>query len=90
MSGKYIDQFITDQPLGFEFDPDTGLVSLVIHASFSGLAGPAHQVDGRTLYMPVRVMMTPESAQQLLADLPKVEAILVKSKQGITKPNFLQ
>lgn len=89
MNGKYIDQFITDQPFEFEFDPDTGLVSLVIHASFSGMAGPANQTGGTTLYMPVRIMLTPESAQRLLADLPKLAETLARSKEGITKPDFL-
>lgn len=91
MPGKYLDQFLTDQPIKFEFDPDTGLVSLDIRAGYSGLAGPANQTDqGATLYMPVRVMLTPESALALLNDLPTVAAILARSKEGITRPDFLQ
>jgi len=87
---KYLDKFITDQPVQFELDPDTGLASLVIQASFSQMAGPANQAGGATIHMPVSVMLTPESAQALLADLPKLEAFLKRASEAPPKPRSVQ
>lgn len=85
MPNKFLDQILTDKPLEFSFDPDTGLVTVVAHAGFCSPDSPKP-----TIYMPIRIMLTPESALALLTDLPKLEAVLGRAKEGITKPHFVQ
>jgi hypothetical protein len=85
MSDKFLDKIITDKPLEFSFDQDTSLVTLVVHAGF----GPP-DVPRTSMYIPIQIMLTPESSRALLNDLPKLAEILDKAKQGITKPRFLQ
>jgi hypothetical protein len=85
MSDKFLDKIITDKPLEFSFDQDTGLVTLVVHAGF----GPPDN-SKPSIYIPIQIMLTPESAQTLLTDLPKLAETLDKAKQGITMPRFLQ
>ncbi len=85
MSDKFLDKIITDRPLEFSFDPDTGLVTLVVHAGFGRPDTPKTSV-----YIPIQIMLTTESSHALLNDLPKLAEILDKAKEGITKPRFLQ
>ena len=85
MSDKFLQTIITDRPLEFEFDPDTGIVTLVAHAGF---CSPGSSKS--SMYIPIRIMLTKESSHALLNDLPKLEEILDKAKQDITKPRFLQ
>jgi hypothetical protein len=85
MSDKFLDKIITDKPLEFSFDPDTGLITLVAHAGF----GPPDSPTPR-IYIPIQILLTMESSRALLNDLPKLAETLDKAKQGITKPRFLQ
>jgi hypothetical protein len=73
---------ITEDPLDFEFDPDTGLVLVNFLASFGHLDS--------TMKMRGGLLLTPEVAQALLDHLPKLESILERAKKGRTKPDFLQ
>jgi hypothetical protein len=72
-----------DSRITFSFDPDTGLLTLEAEASW---ASPGQQ-DFR---MPYGIYLTPETSRMLLEDLPKLEALLVRAKEGPTKPDFLQ
>jgi hypothetical protein len=85
VSDKFLDKIITDKPLEFSFDQDTGLVTLVVHAGFGPPDSPTP-----SMHIPIRIMLTTESSRALLVDLPKLAEILDKAKQGITKPRFLQ
>ena len=81
---KYLAQHITDRPLKFEIGRDTGLVQLVIEAG-------GGQSDGTgQVYFPVRVILTPEAARSLLADLPSLASVLALGSKGPTKPDFVQ
>lgn len=80
----FLNVFLTDKPIEFSFDPETGLVALVFECGFGQPGNPV------TSYMPVTILLTPVSAQALQNDLPKLEAILERAKEGITKPDFLQ
>jgi len=74
--------FLIHSRLEFDYDPDTGLVSVI------ALAGVERQgVPGN---MRLRLSLLPETSQSLLADLPKLEALLVRAKKGPTKPDFYQ
>ncbi len=74
--------FLTEKPLEFAFDPDTGLVSVVFVAVWEH-AGQAFETR-------MRVLLTPETARSLQADLPKLEAVLAQAAKGPTKPRFYQ
>lgn len=76
--------FITEDPLSFEFDPDTGLVSVIFVSSW--------QVPGSETLMKrtMRLMLTPASSQALLDNLPALQSILELAKKGPTKPRSVQ
>ena len=75
--------FLTDKPLEFEYDPDTGLLTLFLRVEmqFPNRQPELHRVG---------MMLTPAASQALLADLPKLEAILERAVKGPTKPNVVQ
>ena len=81
---KYLSVFLTDKPVTFGIGQDTGLAELVIEAGYA-------RTDGtEQIYQPVRVIMTPESSQALLLDLPKLQAVLAQAAKGPTTPNYVQ
>jgi hypothetical protein len=72
--------YIIEKPLEFDFDPDTGLLSLVGVGSTSG---PVRELGAC-------LMLTPKVSQALLADLPRLEAVLLQASRGPTKPRSVQ
>jgi len=80
---KHIAGFITDKPLELQFDPDTGLVQVIFAVEFGNdVVGWAERK--------MSLFLTQKASLALLGDLPKLEAVLLKAKQGKTKPDFLQ
>lgn len=77
--------YLTDRPIRFEIDRDTGLATLVVQAGF----GPPG-FGKASIYMPIRIVLAEESARALLADLHELEETLLKAKRGTAKPDFLQ
>ena len=75
-------QFLTDSPLTFGYDPDTGLLSVEIAAGIQRLGVQS------TVY--VEIVLTPKASQSLLADLPKLEILLRKASEGPAKPRSVQ
>jgi hypothetical protein len=73
--------FITEDPLEFEYDQDTGLVSVRFLASFGHL-------DVLTKKW-MRLLLTQEVSRALLDNLPKIESLLEQAKKGRTRPDFL-
>lgn len=82
---REIGGFLTNDPVNFEFDPDTGLVSLIFLVSFDvpalGIVGGKRKV---------RVFLTPEASQSLLAALPTLQSLLEQGAKGPTKPDSAQ
>jgi hypothetical protein len=79
MNGETFFPFLTDKPLEFEYDPDTGVLTLFLLIELRPL-------ETRRVGM----MLTPKASQALLADLPRLESLLVRASKGPTKPNFVQ
>lgn len=75
-------QFLTDSPLTFGYDPDTGLLSVEIAAGIQRLGVPA------TVH--VELLLTPKASQSLLSDLPTLETLLRKASEGPAKPRSVQ
>ncbi len=75
-------QFLTDSPLTFGYDPDTGLLSVEIVAGIQRL--------GVQTNVHVELLLTPKASQSLLADLPKLEILLRKASEGPPKPHSVQ
>lgn len=75
-------QFLTDSPLTFEYDPDTGLLSLGIAAGIQrlGVQSTVH----------LELLLTPKASQSLLSDLPKLEILLQQASEGPAKPHSVQ
>jgi hypothetical protein len=76
---------LTDHPLKFSFDPDTGIVWLTIEAGY----GPPHPV-APVDYIPVRVGLTLATIESLLAALPELQTLLEQAVKGSTKPRSVQ
>ena len=85
MSGntRELASFITDKPLEFEFDPDTGVLSLIF---LPRLESRGCQVLERSM----RLMLTPEASLSLLTDLPQLEGILAQATKGPIKVRSVQ
>jgi hypothetical protein len=79
---KDIAGFITEDPLEFGYDPDTGLVSVRFLASFGHL--------DVSMKRWMCLLLTPEVSRALLDNLPQLESLLEQAKKGPTKPDFLQ
>jgi len=84
-------QFPINSPIKFEYDPGTALLSVRAVASVQHLQTP--------IEIPLRLMLTPQTSQSLLADLPKleslllqatIESLLLQATKGRAKPDFLQ
>jgi hypothetical protein len=86
--GPAVVPMLINAPLEFDYDPDTGLVSLTALASFARRQTKYFEVPESQ--MAICLLLTPETAQSLLADLPKLEALLSQASKGPTKPDFLQ
>jgi len=82
---EYFANYLTDRVPAFGIGQDTGLAEFVIEAGI----GPPEGTTATT-YLLVRVMLTPEAAQKLLADLPRIEAILAQAAKGPPKPDAVQ
>ena len=82
---KYYASHLTDKPLSFGIGQDTGLAELIVE---SGIGPP--EGTGATMYLPVRILLTPEASRALLADLPKLACVLEQAAEGPTKPDFVQ
>jgi len=52
-------QFLTDSPLTFDYDPDTGLLSVLVQAGIQRL--------GVQATVPVELLLTPKASQSLLS-----------------------
>jgi len=75
-------QFLTDSPLNFDYDPNTGLLSLEIAAGIQRL--------GVQTTVHVEILLTPKASQSLLSDLSKLETLLRKASEGPSKPRSVQ
>ncbi|HXY23364.1 MAG TPA: hypothetical protein VEI73_01850 [Candidatus Acidoferrum sp.] len=75
-------QFLTDLPLTFDYDPDTGLLSVLVQAGIQRL--------GVQATVNVELLLTPKASQSLLSDLPKLETLLRRASEGPTKPRSVQ
>jgi hypothetical protein len=78
-----IPPFEVHRPLVFEFDPGTGLTTMV-------LAIKMRQVDFAPFDVSMRVLLTPEIARSLLVYLPELQNLLEQATKPQAKPNFLQ
>ena len=76
---------LTDRPLTFEFDPDTGIVWMTIEAGFGG-----PEPDSPTVYKTMRIGLTLETSRSLLAALPNLQSLLEQASKGPTKPRSVQ
>lgn len=75
--------FDVHRPLLFEFDPDTGLVTLVLISKMRTLHSEAFDAN-------MRVLLKPEVARALLAYLPELQEILEQATKWNTTPSSLQ
>jgi hypothetical protein len=75
--------FLTDKPLEFEYDPDTGVLTLFLRMDMQFLNRALEEKR-------VGIMLTTAASQALLADLPKLEALLKEAAKGPTKPSSVQ
>jgi hypothetical protein len=80
--------YLTDSPLQFEFDRDTGLLSVKVLASFA-YRNPISQ-ETEPVDQAVVILMTPGTSQLLLAQLPELRTVLQQASEGPSKPDFLQ
>jgi|HubBroStandDraft_6_1064221.scaffolds.fasta_scaffold257441_2 hypothetical protein len=83
---KYLATYLTDKSLKFGIGQDTGLAELIIEAGYNQADAP----DATQIYLPVRVLLTPEAAQKLLDDLPKLRDVLERAAKGPPMPDFVQ
>jgi hypothetical protein len=74
--------FITDSPLSFSYDPDTGLLSVLVTAGIERLG--VHST------IEVAILLTPKVSRALLSDLPKLETLLRRASEGPAKPRSVQ
>lgn len=74
--------YIIHPRIEFECDPDTGIVSVMVVAGV-----PHNQIPGQFW---LKLMLTQETSRLLLAELPKLEAVLQQASKGPTKPGFVQ
>ena len=79
---KNIAGFLTEDPLEFGYDPDTGLVSVRFLASFGHLDVSVKKW--------MCLFLTPEVSRALLENLSSLESLLEQAKKGPTKPDFYQ
>jgi len=76
---------LTDQPLEFEFDPDTGIIWMTVVAGYEVSGQP-----GQPQQMRILVGLTLETSRSLLAALPKLQSLLEQATKGPTKPRSVQ
>lgn len=79
---------IIDSHLTFEYDPDTGLLSVVATGAMSRQT--TEKIDVPAFSMSVNLLLTPETSRQLLADLPVLERLLEQASKGPAKPHSVQ
>jgi hypothetical protein len=79
---------ITDKPLEFSFDPDTGIVLMTIVGGGEIYDPLAKQK--RELQMIFRVALTQETSRSLLAALPNLQSILERAIEGPSKQGSVQ
>jgi hypothetical protein len=79
---------IVNSPLAFEYDPNTGLLSVVANGEMP--PQKTQNLEWPAFPMSAILLLTPKIAQQLLADLPKLERLLERASKGPDKPDFLQ
>lgn len=77
--------FPTDDPLDFEYDPDTGTVSLMVLTSLT--VPVLGIVDAKQT---VRILLMPGAIRPLLDSLPKLQSVLEQAMKGPTKPRSVQ
>jgi hypothetical protein len=76
--------FLTDQPLQFEFDPDTGILWV------TAVAGVELLATKQQFQLPVQLGLTVETSRSLLAALPRLQSLLERALKGPTKPSSVQ
>jgi len=79
---------IVDCPLAFDYDPDTGLLSVVATGTMQRQT--TQKIDVPLFPMSVILHLTPKISRQLLADLPLAERLLAQASEGPTKPRSVQ
>jgi hypothetical protein len=80
--------FMVNTPLAFEYDQDTGLLSVVAVASMQRQT--TEKADIPTFEMNLILYLTPETARRLLSDLPKLEMLLRQASEGPPTPRSVQ
>jgi len=79
---------LIDSPLGFDYSPDTGLLTVV--ASGNTLTQTTQNFAVPSFPMTVILRLTQETSRQLLAVLPTVQRLLEQASEGPTKPRSVQ
>ena len=79
---------LTDKPITFAFDPDTGIVLMTILGGgeyFHPLLKQKQEIQ-----LTLQVGLTPESSRALLAALPSLQSILEQATKGPATPGSVQ
>ncbi len=87
-NNAFLSNIITDKPLDLAFDPDTGLLLMVVRGDaeyFHPILKETHKLEIVQV-----VGLTTESSQSLLAALPKLQSLLEQAVKGPTKPGSVQ
>ncbi len=66
----------------FCLNPDTKTISVVFLSAWESVGVPVQ--------IPMEILITPEKARMLLADLPKLESVLRQAIQDSTMPDSVQ
>ena len=85
---RFLPNILTDKPLEFSFDPDTGIVLMTIVGGGEYLDPLSKQT--REMQLIYRVGLTPETSRSLLAALPNLQSILERAIEGPSKPGSVQ
>jgi hypothetical protein len=79
---------LVNLPLTFDYDPSTGLLSVMAVSS-----KPPQQtgtVEIPAFEVHVTLLLTPEAWKSLLSNLPNLESLLSQASKGPTKPPSVQ
>jgi hypothetical protein len=72
--------YIAKPPLSLRFDADTGILWVAVIAGFEYLNPSSGEKE--EFHQPLRLGLAKEVSQSLLADLPKLEALLQQASKS--------
>jgi hypothetical protein len=84
----WLPTMLTDKPIKFSYDPDTGLVLMLVAGEMEYFHPILQQKQTKEWNQVIG--LTPEASRVLLAVLPELQSLLEQAVKGPTKPRSVQ